>query len=280
MSVVVTGGSGLAGQYVVHNLVQHNIGVLSVDRVSPPEEISPYRRADLEELGEVYDCLAGADAVVHLAAIPRPQYDTSQVVFRTNVMVSYNVLEAAVNLGISRVVYVSSVSVLGVPFNYTPLSPYYVPIDEQHPKTPQDPYALSKKFGEDLAEAFVQRSAGYLSVVSLRFPWIHTPETFREQIVPLEDDSDDAVANLWSYIDARDVARACRLALEADVAGHETFFISAPDTFAETPTETLVRRHYPETEIRAELDGTQALISTEKAQRVLGFAAEHTWPSY
>lgn len=280
MTVVVTGGSGLAGRHIVYDLVQHGVDVLSIDRVAPPKELTSYRRADLEDLGQVYSCLAGADAVVHLAAIPRPQYDTPEVVFRTNVMITYNVLEAAVNLGIPRVVYVSSVSVLGFPFNYTPLSPRYVPIDEQHPKVPQDPYALSKKFGEDLADAFVQRSAGFLSTVSLRFPWIHTPETFRNQIAPLDDNSDDAVANLWSYIDARDVAQACRLALEADIAGHDAFFISAPNTFAETPTETLVCRHYPETEIRRELDGTQTLLSTEKAQHVLGFAAEHTWHSY
>lgn len=280
MTIVVTGGSGLAGQYVVYDLVQHDNDVLTVDRVAPPKELTPYRRADLEDLGQVYGCLAGADAVVHLAAIPRPQYDPPEVVFRTNTMTTYNVLEAAVTLGIPRVVYASSVSVLGFPFNYTPLSPHYVPIDEQHPRMPQDPYALSKKFSEELADAFVQRSAGMLSVVSLRFPWIHTRETFHEQIVPLDDDVDDAVANLWSYIDARDVAQACRLALETDVVGHEVFFLSAPTTFAETPTETLVRRHYPETEIRADLDGTQALISTEKARHVLGFTAEYTWHSY
>lgn len=280
MNVVVTGGSGLAGRYVVYDLVQHGEDVLSVDRVAPQEEVTSYRRADLEELGQVYSCLAGADAVVHLAAIPRPQYDPPEVVFRTNTMITYNVFEVALNLGIPRVIYVSSVSVLGFPFNYTPLSPHYVPIDEQHPKVPQDPYALSKKFGEDLGDAFVQRSAGFLSVVSLRFPWIHTPETFNEQIAPLDDNSDDAVANLWSYIDARDVAQACRLALGADVAGHEKFFLSAPNTFAETSTETLVRRHYPETEIRAELDGTQTLITTEKAQQALDFAAEYTWHSY
>ena len=105
---------------------------------------------------------------------------------------------------------------------------------------------LSKTLGEDIALAFVRRMAGELSVISLRFPWIHTPATFKAVLTPLWDDPDKGATNLWGYIDTRDVARACRLALEADISGHEAFYISAENTFMKTDTMTLAREHYSE----------------------------------
>lgn len=277
-SVVVTGGSGLAGQHVVEYLVQSGYRVLNVDREKPRQDIAPYRLIDLESLGQVYSCLAGADAVIHLAAIPRPVFHTGEVVFRTNVMSTFNVLEAATNLGIQRVVYASSISVLGFPFFYRPLAPRYVPIDEEHPRLPQDPYALSKFVGEELAEAFVRRSG--MTIASLRLAWIHTPQTFRQQLMPMWTDPADGASNLWGYIDGRDVAQVCQLALETDFSGHQAFFVAAPNTFMKTPTLELVHRFYPDTEIRPGLEGTQSLFSTAKAARLLGFKAQYTWENY
>jgi nucleoside-diphosphate-sugar epimerase len=278
VKVVVTGGSGLAGRHVVADLVKHGHDVLNVDTTKPSQNLSPYKLVDVEDIGQVYGCLAGADAVVHLAAIPRPTFHTNEVVFRTNVMSLFNMLEAAATLGITRIVFASSVSVLGFPFFYQPLAPQYVPIDEDHPKLPQDPYALSKAVGETVAEAFVRRAG--MTVVSLRFPWIHTPETFKEQLVPLWDDPASGASNLWAYIDGRDVAQACRLALETEVIGHEAFFVAAPNLFMKTPTVELVRRFYPKTEIRAGLDGNESLLSSVKAARVLGYRAQYSWVSY
>jgi nucleoside-diphosphate-sugar epimerase len=187
MRVVVTGGSGLAGRAVVDDLMEHGFDVVNVDLV-PGDGPAPFRRADLVDLGQVYGCMREAQAVVHFAAIPRPTLDVPEVVFRTNVMSAFNVLEAASALGISRVVSASSVSVLGFPFFAQPFAPDYVPIDEAHPLLPQDAYALSKRIGEELAAGFARR--GGLSVVSLRFPWIHTPRTFAEQVrAPLERSS-------------------------------------------------------------------------------------------
>lgn len=277
-SVVVTGGSGLAGSHVVEFLLQAGYRVLNVDRDKPSLDNAPYRLIDLEDLGQVYGVLAGADAVVHLAAIPRPVFHTGEVVFRTNVMSAFNVLEAAANLGIQRVVYASSISVLGFPFFYRPLSPRYVPIDEQHPRLPQDPYALSKYVGEELAEAYVRRCD--MTVISLRLAWIHSHQTFKQQLVPMWDDPAAGASNLWGYIDGRDVARVCQSALEADLSGHEAFFIAAPNTFMKTPTVELVGQFYPDTEIRPGLEGTQSLLSTAKAERLLGFKAQYTWESY
>jgi len=278
VKVVVTGGSGLTGRHVVADLVQHGYEVSSVDTAAPAKPLSPYRLVNLEDIGQVYGCLAGADAVVHLAAIPRPTFHTNDVVFHTNVMTLYNILEAAATLGIPRVVWASSVSVLGFPFFYRPLAPQYVPIDEAHPHLPQDPYALSKHLGEEMADAFVRRCG--MTIISLRFPWIHTPDSFREQIVRLWDDPAAGASNLWSYIDGRDAAQAFRLALEAGITGHEPFFVAAPNTFMKTSSTDLVRLCYPDTEIRPGLDGHQSLLSSDKAARLFGYQAAHTWEQY
>ena len=183
MRVAVTGGSGLAGYAVVQHLLSNGYDVVSIDRVPLPEPVTEYRLVDCEDLGQVYGACVGVEAIVHLAAIPRPIFHTPEQVFRTNIMATFNVFEVAAALAIARVVYVSSVSVLGLPFSYTPITLEYVPIDEMHPKAPQDAYALSKTLGEDIAAAFVSRTASKLSVVSLRFTWIHTPETFKAQLV-------------------------------------------------------------------------------------------------
>jgi nucleoside-diphosphate-sugar epimerase len=277
MRVVVTGGSGLAGRAVVEDLMEHGFDVLNVD-LAPSEGPAPFRRADLVDLGQVYGCLRDAEAVVHFAAIPRPTFDVPEVVFRTNVMSTFNVLEAASTLGINRVVYASSVSVLGFPFFVQPFAPDYVPIDEAHPLLPQDAYALSKRIGEELADGFARR--GHLTVVSLRFPWIHTPRTFAEQLQPLWKDPAAGASNLWSYIDTRDVAEAARLALTAEIAGHEACFVAASDSFMPIPSRTLVGDHYPSTIVNDELTDHASLLSSTRAEAVLGFHARHSWRSY
>ena len=277
MRVVVTGGSGLAGRAVVADLLEHGFDVMNVDLV-PLEETAPFRRADLVDLGQVYGCLRDAEAVVHFAAIPRPAFDVPEVVFRTNVMSAFNVLEAASTLGINRIVYASSVSVLGFPFFVQPFVPDYVPIDEVHPLLPQDAYALSKRVGEELANGFARR--GRLTVVGLRFPWIHTPWTFAEQVQPLWADPAAGASNLWSYVDSRDVAEAARLALTAQTAGHVACFVAASDSFMPIPSRTLVADHYPKTVIHDELADHASLLSSAKAEAILGFRARHSWRSY
>jgi nucleoside-diphosphate-sugar epimerase len=284
VNVVVTGGSGHAGASIVSDLVEHGHTVLNVDRVKPHQPISRFRFADLQDLGQVFGCLHGSDAVIHFAAIPRPTFDTDEVVFRTNVMTTFNVLEAAAQLGIRRVVLASSMSVLGYPFYYRYFAPQYVPMDEQHPLQPQDPYALSKVVGEVLGQGFSRRTD--LTVISLRLAWIHTPETFKQQLVPLWEDPAAGAANLWAYIDSRDAAQACRLALDVQVSPstsasvHEPFFIAAPNSFMKTPTAELMRKYFPETPLPPDWAGTPSLLSSAKAERVLEFRAQHLWESY
>lgn len=277
--IVVTGGSGHTGWPVVQHLQAYGHEVWVVDRVQPPGN-APYKLVDMEDQGQVYGALAGAEAVVHLAAIPRPLYHTPDVIYRTNLLAMVHVLEAMATLGISRLVYGSSVSVLGFPFFEQPLAPVYVPVDDAHPRLPQDAYGLTKHLGEELIDGFVRR--GKVTAVSLRMPWIHTPESFRWDIGPMQDDPTSTIAssNLWGYIDTRDVAEACRLGLVAPITGHEAMFIAAPDTFMKAPTRDLLALHYPGAEIRAPLEGRAGVLSITKAQRVLGFTPRYTWESY
>jgi nucleoside-diphosphate-sugar epimerase len=277
LRVAVTGGSGLAGRAVVAELIAHGFVVTNLD-LAAGDGPAPFRRVDVTNLGQVYGGLRGAEAVVHFAAIPRPTFDVPEVVFRTNVMGAFNVLEAAAALGIRRVVMASSVSVLGFPFFERPMTPEYAPIDEDHPRLPQDAYALSKLVGEEIADGFARRGA--LDIVSLRFPWIHTPETFAEQIRPLQQDAAAGASNLWSYIDARDVGAAVRLAQTAEVQGHEAMFVAAADSFMPIPSPDLVREFYPATDIRDEFAGHASLLKSARAERVLGFRPRHSWRDY
>ena len=277
MSIVVTGGSGLAGRAVVDHLLAHGHDVTNAD-VVPRESAAPFRRVEMGDLGQVYGALRGAEAVVHLAAIPRPTFDVPEVVYRTNTMAAFNVLEAASSLGISRVVYASSVSVIGFPFFERPFAPEYVPIDEAHPRLPQDAYALSKCVGEELAAGFARR--GRLSVVSLRFAWIHTPETFAAQLAPLQADPAAGASNLWSYVDSRDVAESVWLALTADVTGHDACFVAAPDTFMPVPSRELVASFYPTTVMRNDFGTYDSLLSSGRAEALIGFRPKHSWRSY
>jgi len=280
MKIAVTGGSGLAGSAVVSHLLEAGYNVVSIDRQRPPHPIAEFRLVDCEDLGQVYGACHGLDAIVHLAAIPRPIHHTPDQVFRTNVMAAFNIFEAAVNLEVPRVVYISSMSVLGLPFSYQPIRLAYLPIDEAHPHAPQDAYALSKAMGEDIARAFVRRMAGGLSVISLRFPWIHTPQTFHSVLRPLWDDPAGGASNLWGYIDTRDVAGACRLALEADISGHEAFYISAPNSFMKTDSLQLAQTYYPDAKIRTRLSGNQSLFDNSKAVAMLGYEPQFSWEDY
>lgn len=273
--VVVTGGSGMLGSWVVKHFVEQGYEVLNVDTRQPEEPVCPTLIVNLEDLGQTYGALAGADAVVHLAAIPRAGMVPPEATFRNNVMSTYNVLEAASGLGIKKAVIASSESSYGICFAVHPFGPQYVPMDEAHPQLPQDSYGLSKVVGELTADMFHRRSG--IQVVSLRlgnvippewygrFPsWMHNPEE-RERI-------------LWSYIDTRDAAEACRLAIEAEGLGSVALNLGSDETSMDVPSRELMAARYPEvTEFRVPLEGYEALLNSEKAMKLLGWKPKYRW---
>ncbi|MFA9376498.1 MAG: NAD-dependent epimerase/dehydratase family protein [Lachnotalea sp.] len=273
--IVVTGVNGLLGPYVVEHLVECGYDVVGVDIHKPQKSLARFVTVDLMNLGECYGVLAGADAVIHLAAIPVAYSHPNEVTFQNNVMSTYNILEAAAGLGIKKAVIASSESSYGVVFSKQNLEPQYVPIDEDHPQLPEDCYGLSKIVAENTAQ-MINRRCG-MQVVSLRignvitnemyknFPsFIHSPTTRR--------------GILWSYIDARDIAEACRLSIEADGLGYVALNLAANDTSMDIKSSDLMQAEFPEVkDIRVPLDNYHTLLSNEKAKKVLNWQPVHFW---
>jgi nucleoside-diphosphate-sugar epimerase len=278
VTVVVTGAAGLLGRHVVGALLENEWRVRAVDVVTPPASGAELVRVDLTRLGDTLQALEGASAIVHTAGIPRPLGVTGVELFHTNVLAAWNVVEAAVLHRVPRLANASSFSLLGLPFNPRPLVPSYLPIDEAHPTAPQETYALSKLLTEEIVSAATRRCE--LTAISLRMPWIQTPETFVTDVVPRRDDPGIAAANLWAYIDARDAARMFVAALDRPASGHVAVYVSAPDTFMEEDTMTLIRRTFGEIELRAPLEGHASVIDASAADELLGVRAEHSWRSY
>ena len=269
--IVVTGGSGKAGRAVVEDLTTHGFDVTNADWQADPDPDAPTRLADLTDLGQVMDTLAGADAVVHLAAIPAPGVRPDGETFRINLMSTYHVFAASAALGLQRVVWASSETLIGLPFERTP--PRYAPIDEDHPLLPESHYALSKLAGEVIAEPFNRWSG--IPIVALRYSNIMTPGDY-SRFPSFWDDPRHRAWNLWGYVDARDVAQATRLALTADVSGAESFLVAAADTCMTTPSRELMAAVYPSVPV-GDVTDHQTLLSIEKARTLLGYHPQHSW---
>jgi len=276
--VVVTGGSGKLGRWVVRHFAERGYEVVNADAVRPQEPVGQTLLVDLTRLGEVYGALAGADAVVHLAAIPAAHIRTSEVTFANNVVSTYNVLEAAAGLGIRKAVIASSESSYGIVFAVNRFGPSYVPVDEDHPQLPQDSYGLSKVVNEQTADMFHRRTG--MQVVSLRIGNVIAPDDYARFPSFLHDPAQrDRI--LWSYVDTRDIAEACRLAIEADGLGSVAINLAADDTSSAIPSRELLAARYPEVrDFRQPLNGHETLLGNARAKRLLGWQPKHRWRDY
>ncbi len=272
--IVVTGGSGKAGRAVVRDLVEHGYEILNVDLVPPAERACPFLRVDLTKAGETFEAFAGFEAVVHLAAIPAPGLFTEEVTFRTNALSEFNVLHAATSLQMQRVVWASSETTIGLPFDRE--APAYAPIDEDHPLYPESSYALSKVIGEEMARQFHRRFA--TPIVGLRFSNIMEPRDYAA-FPGFQKDPRLRKWNLWGYIDARDVAQGVRLALEKPADGVTHIMLAAADTVMERPSRELMAEVYPRVPIRGKLAGRETLLSIDRARSVLGYDPKWSWRS-
>ena len=286
--IVVTGGSGKAGRAVVHDLVEHGHAVVNVDVVPSSIPEAPFLRADLTDLGETIEALRGADVVVHLAAIPAPRIRTVERTFEINILSTYNVFSAAALLGLERVVWASSETVLGLPFGRREArnlldpaaepghhpEPDYAPIDEEHPLRPHSSYSLTKVMGEEMARQFARWT--HIPFIGLRFSAIREPAEY----AAFPDGWSDPLRsawNMWAYVDARDVAQACRLSLTADLTGAEAFIIAAGDTVMDRPNRELMAEVYPSVPLRPGTGDFDTLLSIDKARRLLGYDPAHSW---
>lgn len=273
--VTVTGTAGRLGPFVVKELLEHGYEVLSVDRVKPAESLCRHMTADITNLGECYGILENADAVIHLAAIPTAYIFPNEVTFRNNVMATHNILEAAAGRGIKKAVVISSECTYGFANSRKGLGPVYVPVDEDHPRLPEDCYGLGKIVGEQIADA-INRRCG-MQIVSLRSGNIFNAEMYAN-FPGFISDAHKRKKLLWNYIDARDLASACRLAIEKDGLGSVALNIFADDTCMAIKSRDLMKAEFPDvTDFRAPLDGYQALFSNEKAKKLLGWKPVHFW---
>ena len=270
--VVVTGGRGKAGEAVVADLEAAGHEVVSVDMAAPLDPDEPTLAVDLADLGQTIEALDGADAVVHLAAIPAPGVRTEAETFTNNILSTYNVFSAAVRLGLERVVWASSETLVGLPFDDE--QPRYAPIDEDHPLLPESHYALSKLAGEAIAAQFHRWSG--IPIVALRISNIMRPDDYA-RFPSFWDDPGLRRWNLWGYVDARDVAQAARLALTADVDGTPAYLVAAADTCMTTPSADLLAEVYPDVEVRGDVSGHTTLLAIDRARAELGYDPAHSW---
>jgi nucleoside-diphosphate-sugar epimerase len=290
--IMFTGGSGKAGRHVVKHLVDHGHQVLNIDAKPLADSRVRTVLADITDSGQVFNALSGymglhefdpslrpqpVDAVVHFAAIPRIMLVPDNEVFRINALGTYNVIEAAVTLGIRKIVIASSETTYGVVFANEPRDPAYLPLDEEYDVDPMDSYALSKVVNERTARAFALRSG--FDIYALRIGNVIEPDEY-ELFPRWFADPGFRKRIAWSYIDARDLGQITRLAVEKDGLGFEVFNAANDETSSDLPNSELLKRFYPNVPVKRELGEFETLLSNRKARDVLGFRPEHSWRRY
>ena len=289
MRVVVTGGSGRLGQCVIRELFTHAHHASSLDCVKPRECPAPTYIVDLSKFNLLLDHFKNADAVVHLARIRFPYTETGfdyatqswrfgdiagdAERFNQNVAITNNVLAAAELAGIKKIICGSSLAIYGLYYPTANLLPDYLPVDEAHPLRPQDPYGLTKLAGENLCAGLSAKCG--VPIVSLRFAGIYTEEHRAMLARRKGDPLIRGTGALWSYVDGRDAARACRLALEANLTGHQVFNIAATSNLVGRPIDELAERYLAAVkDRRAGLNGNVSGYSVTRARGRLGFEAK------
>ncbi len=279
-SVVVTGGAGKLGRACVDELVRHGWDVIVFDRAAPPSQSGAvFVPIDLTDYGQVLDAMLGVEerfrqpeALVHLAAVPAPGIVPDHRTFVNNIGCTWNVFSAARRAGVTNIVWASSETVLGLPFD-TP--PPYIPVDEGYAPRPESTYSLVKTLEEAMA-VLLCRWNPELKLIGLRFSNVMEPADYA-RFPSFDDDPSSRKWNLWGYIDARDGAQAVRLALESELTGTEVFVIANADTVMSRPNAALVKEFYPDVEVRGDLGEHDTLLSIDKARRLLGYEPAYGW---
>jgi nucleoside-diphosphate-sugar epimerase len=269
--VIVTGGTGKGGAWVVRDLREHDHDVLNVDLRPDGSAHGASLVTDLTDPGQTFDALSGAEAVVHFAAIPAPGIRPDGETYRINATSTYNVFAAAVAHRVRRVVWASSETVLGLPFD---VPPAFAPIDESIEPRPESSYALSKLVGETMAAQFARRSG--IGFLGLRISNIMEPADYA-RFPTWQDDPLVRKWNLWGYVDARDVAQAVRLGLEAELEGAEIAIVAASDTVMTRPSAHLLAEVYPTVPLRRPVPGRETLLAIDRARRLFGYEPAHRW---
>ena len=277
--ILVTGGSGKAGKATINKLSEKNYDVFNVDLQDKQELDVPFSCVNLENFGETVEAITqiddrinGIDAIVHQAAIPAPGLYPNHKTFRVNMLSTYNVFQCAEIMKINNIVWASSETVLGLPFD---TYPPYVPVDEDYPPRPESSYSLSKVMGEELARQYCRRNKD-MKIFGLRYSNIMEEKDY-ESFRDFQEDPYIRKWNFWGYIDSRDVGQACLLALESDLKGADIFIIAADDTVMNKTNKELLDAVFPNIKIKGEISDHQTLLNNSKAKKILGFQPKYSW---
>ena len=292
MRILFTGGSGKAGKHSINYLVEHGHSLLNLDQVNLEHPKVLTRFADITDAGQVFDVLGSYanydeldkaigipkfDAVVHFAAIPRLLMTSDNECYRVNTLGTYNVIDAAIKMGVQKVIFASSETTYGICFADGELKPNYLPIDEEHPTIPEDSYAMSKVVNEATAKSFQRRSG--IDIYGLRINNVIEPHEYIENFPKFLKDPDLRRRNIFSYIDARDLGQMVQKCLNTDGLGFQIFNASNDDHSVGLSSKELIDRYYKDVPIQSDKI-PQSFYSNEKAKRLLGFKPEHCWRDY
>jgi nucleoside-diphosphate-sugar epimerase len=289
MRVFFTGGSGKAGRWAIQHLQAQGHHVVNVDQ-TPSGLDCPELLIDLCDAGQVIGAMSqfvesaeldtGAgvptyDAVVHFAAIPRVMIGTDGECFRQNTLTTYNVIEAAVKLGVPKVIFASSETTYAVCFADGDLKPDFVPVDETHPTLPHDSYAMSKVCNEVTARSFQARTGA--DIYGLRINNVIEPHEYAEMFPAFMEDPALRRRNIFAYIDARDLGHMVDCCLKTDDLGYEVFNVSNDDLSVSLTSDQVIAQFYQGVEVRGEMEANETFFSNKKAKRMVGFKPKHSW---
>ena len=284
-TVAVTGGSGTVGSEAIAVLNERGYRTINLDVAAPSERIADeYVEVNLVDAGETWASIGerDTDAVIHLGTIIHPQSDPGHIVFESNAMTSYHVLAAATGLGLEAVVLASSINAMGWSFQSEPPAVEYLPIDEQHPVSPRDPYALGKYVIEVLADGFARMPNGPDRIASMRYPGVRSASRLADMAADPQSVADLRAATdtgnpSGAYIAAADAGRICADAIAADFTGHEVFWATAADVAIDGTATEVAAALFPDAECRAPLEGTETIFDISKAADLLDWEPCQSW---
>ena len=290
MRILFTGGSGKAGRHVIPYLLERGHQVLNADLIPLDHPGVDNLTVDLTDSGQVFNAMTSLanfaelepgtgvpkfDAVVHFAALARILIKPDNETFRTNTLSTYNVIEAAVKLGIPKVIFASSETTYGICFADGEVKPDYVPVDEEHPTVPHDSYAMSKVCNEACGRSFQARSG--IDIYGLRINNVIEPQEYATDFPAYIADPDLRRRNIFAYIDARDLGQMVERCLQTDGLGYEVFNVANDDLSVGLSSAEVIDRYYQGVPVKGEMGKHETMYSIAKAKEMLGFQPEHSW---
>jgi nucleoside-diphosphate-sugar epimerase len=293
MRILFTGGTGKAGREVVPYLVAKGHRVVNVDKIPMRRAGVPDVIADITDSGQMFSAMSSFawfdeieqgkgvpkfDAVVHFAAVPSNFVTTEVECYRVNTLGTYAVIEAAIKLGIKKVIFASSETTYGICFADGVRKPFYLPVDEEHPTEPEDSYAMSKVVNEATAKAFQKRTG--IDIYGLRINNVISPSQYETDFPGWIANPDQRRRNIFSYIDARDLGQMVDCCLNTDGLGYQIFNVSNDDHSVALSTPEIIDRYYKGIPIKRTMREHETFYANDKAKKLVGFKPEHHWRRY